>query len=137
MDDMAVAVKGRVVMAAVVPSVEKVGVMPSEMTEGGREWLIRVWCGSDRLQRGDGAVQEPAVSSLGSGRADEHSALLALLLPEHQRHHLRRRLGGASLPTPLPSDPSAPLPSHLSQPRYLCTPCDTPCDWCERPTLAV
>ncbi|KAJ8526158.1 hypothetical protein ON010_g15021 [Phytophthora cinnamomi] len=47
----------------------------------------------DRLQHGDAAVQEHQVPGLGPGRPDEHPALLAVLLPQHGRHHLRRGLG--------------------------------------------
>ena len=47
----------------------------------------------DRVQRGAGDVQEPQVPSVGPRRPDLDSALLALLLLQHRRRHLRRRLG--------------------------------------------
>ena len=48
----------------------------------------------DRVQRGAGDVQEPQVPSVGPRRPDLHPALLALLLLQHRRRHLRRRLRG-------------------------------------------
>jgi len=49
---------------------------------------------SNWFQRGDGTVQEPQVPGLGPRRSDEHQAVLALLLLQHRRHHLRRRQYG-------------------------------------------
>ena len=43
----------------------------------------------DRLQRGAGHVQEPQVPGVGPRRADLHPAVLAVLLLEHGRGHLR------------------------------------------------
>lgn len=47
----------------------------------------------DRLQRRASDVQKPKVSSVGSGRTDEHTTILAVLLQQHRRNHLCRRLG--------------------------------------------
>ena len=47
----------------------------------------------DRLQRGAGDLQEPQVSSVGPRRPNLHPTLLALLLLQHGRSHLRRGLG--------------------------------------------
>lgn len=49
----------------------------------------------DRLQRGTGDVQKPQVPSVGSGRPDKHSAVLAMLLQQHGCDHLRGGLGGS------------------------------------------
>lgn len=46
-----------------------------------------------RLQHGDAAVQEYQVPGVGLGRPDQHPALLAVLLPQYGRYHLRGRLG--------------------------------------------
>jgi len=45
---------------------------------------------SNWLQCGDGPVQEPQVSGVGPWWSDQHSALLAMLLLQHRRYHLRR-----------------------------------------------
>ena len=42
-----------------------------------------------RIQRGDRGLQEFEVPSVGSRRPDEHPAVLAVLLHQHGRHHLR------------------------------------------------
>lgn len=47
----------------------------------------------DWFQRWTGDVQKSEISSVGSGRTDEHSTVLAMLLHEHGRHYLCGGLG--------------------------------------------
>jgi len=62
-------------------------------------WWILSWCCckmsvlacSDWFQCGDRPVQKSQVPGLGSRWSDKHPALLAMLLFQHRRHHLRRR----------------------------------------------
>ena len=50
---------------------------------------------SNWFQCWNGPVQKPQVSGLGPRRSDQHPAVLALLLLQHRRHHLRRRQHGS------------------------------------------